>query len=66
MNAESKQDKSVFILRVFRIGDDPGPLIEKRSLGFFKGDAVFSLIGSVLFGVPFESELRHTYSVNTL
>lgn len=66
MNAESKQDKPVFILRVFWISDDSRPLIEKRGLGFFKGDAMFGLISSVFFGVPLESKLRHTYSVNTL
>ena len=66
MNTESKQDESIFILRAFRIGYDPSPFIKKRGLGFFKGDVVFGLIGSVLFGVPLESKLRHPYSVNTL
>lgn len=66
MNAESKQDKSVFIFRVFRIGNDPGTFIEKRGLGFVKGNAVFGLISSVFLGVPLELKLRHAYSVNTL
>lgn len=66
MNAEPKQDKSVFIFRVFRIGNDPGRFIEKRGLSFFKGDAMLGLIGTVFFGIPNKSKLRHTYSVNIL
>ena len=66
MNAESKQDKAIFVFRVFRVGYDPGPLIKKRCLGFFKGNTVFVLIDSILPGVPLESKLTHTYSVNTL
>lgn len=57
MNAEPKQDKSVFVFRVFRIGNDPGRLIEKRGLSFFKGDAMLGLIGPVFFSIPNKSKL---------
>ena len=56
----SKQHEPFFFLRVIRIIDQAGVLIEKNSLRFLEGDAVLHQVGSSLAAIPGKLDIAHS------
>ena len=64
-NAEAKENKSIFLNRVFWIWDDARVFVQEGCLRFLKRDAVFGAICAVLSLVLLERQTGHTYSITT-
>ena len=63
MDTQPKHDKAIFLLGMVFIVELNRVLIEEHGLCFFKGNAVFPLIGTILPWIPFK--LNHTYNIFT-
>jgi len=65
--AQTKNDKSIFLIRVLRIKNDSRIFIIENSLCFFKVDSVmFTLIHEILLRIPWKGHCIHTYNICTL
>jgi hypothetical protein len=64
LEAQAKQNESVFIIGVVRVKELDRVLILEDGARVFEGCTVLLDIGPVLLAVPFERQLRHTYSVH--
>ena len=63
--ADSKQKKSIFVLRVIGVVIENRPFIVKRGLSLFEANTVVLEIGSRFLGIPIEAKSTHTYIVRT-
>lgn len=64
--ARTKQDKTLLIVRVIRIGKKERLLVLEHRLGLGEGYPVLPQVLSSLARVPLEADLLHTYNVSTL
>ena len=64
--ARTDQNKSFFIIGMIGIGNQYTFFIQKYGSGFFKGNAMFLLIGSVLIGIPFKAQIYFIIYTNII
>jgi hypothetical protein len=60
MKAIAQKYESFFIIRVIRIVDKAGVLVQKRSLGFLERDAVLCKVQSGLAAIPGKFYIAHS------
>ena len=60
LKAVAKQHESFLILRMVRVIDQAGALVQKNGLCFLKGNAVFRQIRSSFTAVPGKLDIAHS------
>ena len=63
--AETEKEESPLLVRMIRVVDKYGAIIEEDRLGFLEGDAVLTLILDVFRRIPREPQIAQNYSVLT-
>jgi hypothetical protein len=57
--AHPKQNKTIFVIRMIRIIDQPGTLVKKDGFGFIEAHSMLLQIGSGFSAIPFEAQCAH-------
>ena len=66
MDAQSEQDKPIFIARMVGIGNEFGSLVGEDGLRLFKPDAVLLEVGSRFCRVPLKTQFSHGWIITTM
>jgi hypothetical protein len=61
--AQAQQYESSLIVRMVRVVNQKGALVEKDGLGFLERHAVLAPVQPILLGIPFESKVAHAMLV---